>query len=129
MRVFALLMVYGIFQAFLDVADPIRQAPGALLWGAAKILLLSAVGLTLWFRVRDITATSKGLEVGSGRSVRQIPWGRVVDVREMPWMRFSPPWYPKMFQVDLRGGEAFDFVGVRDSREIVRQFVARAEEP
>jgi hypothetical protein len=81
----------------------------------------------LWFRAKRVIATDRGLELGSGKRLRVIPWHRVLDVRELPWIRGSSLLSPRMFQVDLTGGEAFDFAGVRNSRAIVIDFVKRSD--
>jgi hypothetical protein len=104
-----------------------------LAWDAARVLWNRELGLEvvlragaflalsywLWFRARTVFATKPGLELRLGVTVRKIAWQDVADVREMPWMTLHPPWYPKLYQVDLVGGEAFDFVGRRDARAIV----------
>ena len=91
-------------------------------------LVLALVWL-LWSRPKSVFATNDGLAIGSGKSLRLIPWSRVLDVRELPWIRLSPPWYPKMWQVDLDDDQRFDFCGVRKTREIVIEFVKRREAP
>ena len=88
------------------------------------MLVLLAFMYMMWFR-RKVVATAAGLEVGSGKRRRIIPWPEVVDVREQPWIRFSQPWSPKMWQVDLLRGKAFDFVGVQSSQKIVAAFIQR----
>jgi len=92
---------------------------------AVHASLAFALASLLWFRNPTVVATRSGLALGSGRRTRLIPWARVHDVRELPWIRVSPPWYPKMWQVDLSDGERFDFCGVRDARQIVIEFVKR----
>ena len=91
------------------------------------VTLVVALSWLLWGRSKSVVATEQGLAVGSGRRMRLIPWSRVQDIRELPWIRVSPPWYPKMWQVDLDEGERFDFCGVRKAREIVIDFVKRSE--
>ncbi|HET7539000.1 MAG TPA: hypothetical protein VFK05_03985 [Polyangiaceae bacterium] len=44
-------------------------------------------------------------------------------MREQPWILRNPPWNAKMWQVDLRDGQSFDFIGVRNAREIIAEFV------
>lgn len=95
----------------------------SLLQGLAHTALVLAVVAFAWLR-----PTKEGLAVGSGKRTRLIPWSRVQDIRELPWIRFSPPWYPKMWQVDL-DRDRFDFCGVRNARQIVIEFVARAGGP
>ena len=97
-----------------------------LLQGLAHLTLALLLVALAWFRPKPIFATQEGLALGSGKRKRLVPWSRVLDIRELPWIRFSPPWYPKMWQVDL-DNERFDFCGVRNARQIVIEFVARAE--
>jgi hypothetical protein len=99
----------------------------SLLQGLAHTALMLAVVALAWLRPRRIFATEDGLAVGSGKRTRLIPWSRVQDIRELPWIRFSPPWYPKMWQVDL-DDECFDFCGARNARQIVIEFAARADD-
>ncbi|MET0793768.1 MAG: hypothetical protein ABW061_19775, partial [Polyangiaceae bacterium] len=76
----------------------------------------------------SVIATRVGLEIVAGKQRRLVPWQRVWNIRELPWTRCNPAWYPKIWQLDLAGGESFGFVGVRRSREIVRAFwMARRE--
>ena len=89
--------------------------------------LVFALAWLLWFRSKPVFATRCGLAVGSGKRRQLIPWSRVLDVRELPWIRVSPPWYPRMWQVDLHGDQRFDFCGVRKAREIVIEFVRRSQ--
>jgi hypothetical protein len=95
--------------------------------GSIHLALVLALAWLLWFRSKTVVATKDGLVVRSGRHSRSIPWSRVLDIRELPWIRVSPPWYPKMWQVDLVDDERFDFCGVRRAREIVIEFVKRSE--
>ena len=98
---------------------------GTLLQALGHTVLVLALVALVWLRPKPIFATNEGLAVGSGKRKRLIPWSRVLDIRELPWIRFSPPWYPKMWQVDL-DNECFDFCGVRNARQIVIEFVAQA---
>ena len=72
-------------------------------------------------------ATQAGLEIGAGKKRRLIPWSQVLDIREMPTVRFS--WFsnPSMWQVDLDRDEQFDFCGTPKARQIVRKYIARAD--
>jgi len=99
----------------------------SLLEAGIHVALVLALVWLLWTRPKSVVATAEGLVVRSGRRQRFIPWARVLDIRELPWIRFNPPWYPKMWQVDLDDDEHFDFCGVRRAREIVAQFVERSE--
>jgi hypothetical protein len=99
----------------------------SILEASIHVALVLALAWLLCFRSKSVVATKEGLAVGSGKRIRLIPWSRVLDVRELPWIRVSPPWYPKMWQVDLDGDERFDFCGVRKAREIVIEFVKRSE--
>ena len=123
-RAFALLLCANSFRLYhreVQVAAE-RGLTHALIEGLLLALLLGLATLAAWTACPPVVATRAGLEVGNGKALRLIPWDRVHDVREMPWIRRSPPWYPKRFQVDLEGGEAFEFVGDRRSREIVLEF-------
>jgi hypothetical protein len=129
MRLFAVMLATNIYRVVESevAARAQRGVAAALLEATLHIVLLVLLVVMLWFRPKTVIATSHGLELGSAKKLRLIPWQQVVDVREMPWIRFSPPWYPKLFQVDLADGEAFDFVGVRNSRQIVITFLKRQE--
>lgn len=118
-RLSALLLLLGVAQI------PRFDVP--LATGICMALALFALACVVWFRSQPVFATRGGIEVGAGRKRRLIPWSRVIDVREVPWIRFSPPWYPKMWQVDLDGDERFDFCGTRKARQIVIEYVKRAE--
>jgi hypothetical protein len=99
----------------------------SIIEASIHVTLVLALAWLLWSRSKSIVATNDGLALGSGKRMRLIPWSRVLDVRELPWIRVSPPWYPKMWQVDLDEDERFDFCGVRKAREIVAAFVERSE--
>jgi len=117
-RLAALLLVFSLVP---------RLSSESLFEAGVHVTLVVALAWLLWFRPKAVVATRAGLAVGSGERARLIPWSPVLDVREVPWIRVSPPWYPKMWQVDLDGDEHFDFCGVRKSREIVIEFVKRSE--
>ncbi len=117
-RVFAVLLLLNLWP--IVGAESLREAS---VHGAVSL----AFAWFLWFRPKPVVATPRGLAVGAGKRQRLIPWSRVLDVRELPWIRFSPPWYGKMWQVDLSDDERFDFCGVRNAREIVIEFVRRSE--
>jgi hypothetical protein len=130
-RIFSMLLLGCAFQ-LLDL-EMSRTGRGAALLSLAYTGLLFvavlAVAAYLWRRPKRIVATKEGLEVGTGKKQRVIPWSRVLDVRELPWVRVNPPWSPRMWQVDLDRGEHFDFCGTREARQIVRDYIARAEGP
>ncbi|HYQ42503.1 MAG TPA: hypothetical protein VER11_11045 [Polyangiaceae bacterium] len=115
-RVVSLLLLLSVFR--LLRSDSIIEA-------SVHALLALALAWLLWTRPKSIFATKHGLAIRSGKKTRLVPWASVLDVRELPWIRFNPPWYPKMWQVDLEGDERFDFCGVRNARQIVIAFVAR----
>jgi len=94
---------------------------------SVHVTLAIALAWLLCFRSKTVVASDDGLLLGSGKRVRLIPWSRVIDIRELPWIRFNPPWYPKMWQVDLDHDQRFDFCGVRKAREIVIEFIERSE--
>jgi hypothetical protein len=123
-RVFALLLAASTVGVVQEQAAAVSRvgALRAIGEGALHVLLIALVVGLLWFR-RRVIATRAGLEVAIGRKQRLIPWSRVIDVRELPWLRQNPPWHPKLWQVDLRGGESFDFIGIRRAREIVASFI------
>jgi hypothetical protein len=125
---FALLLLVAACQLVWSEAEPAAQS-GA--WELAKVLLVCcgilALSRYLWLRPRPVFATRRGLEVGSGKKRRLIPWARVLDVREMPSVRMHPFSHPRMWQVDLDSNQRFDFCGVREARQIVTEYVKRAE--
>jgi len=122
-RGFALFTRVGSLLLLLSLFPLLRSE--SIAEAAIHVSLALALAWLLWFRSKRVYATSDGLSVGSGKSMQLIPWSRVLDVRELPWIRVSPPWYPKMWQVDLDGDQRFDFCGVRKTREIVIEFVKR----
>lgn len=127
-RSFSLLLLLGIYP-WLNSVVAVTEIGSVLTTTVNSALLVLgtvAIACWLWCRPKPIVATGAGLEVGSSKP-RLIPWSRVLDVREIPWIRFRAPWYPKMWQVELSGGEAFDFCGTRTAREVVIEFVKRSE--
>jgi len=127
LSVLFLLGIPGVVQFDIASATP-HRVWGATIEDAVLALALLAMAWFLWQVPKRVLATRDGLLLGKNKKTRLIPWPRVLDVRELPWIRTSPPWYPKRFQVDLQGDQRFDFVGRRDSREIVIQFVKRSEQ-
>jgi hypothetical protein len=119
-RLGALLLVASLFPSLRSesILEAIIHATLAL-----------ALAWLLCFRSKSVVATNEGLAVGSGKRLQLIPWSHVLDIRELPWIRFNPPWYPKMWQIDLDDDRHFDFCGVRKAREIVVEFVKRSEAP
>jgi hypothetical protein len=124
-RVFAVFTRVGSLLLLLSIVPLLRS--DSLVEASIHVTLVLALAWLLWSRSKSVVATNDGLAVGVGKSTRLIPWSRVLDVRELPWIRFSPPWYPRMWQVDLDSDERFDFCGVRRTREIVLEFVKRSE--
>lgn len=124
-RVFAVLLVTDAGRVVRDqwFESQAAEAPLVAVFHAGAFLL---VAYLLWSRGKSVFATEVGLELGSGKELRLIPWGRVTDLREMPWMSLHPPWYPKRYQLDLADGESLDFVGRRDARAIVSELSARS---
>jgi hypothetical protein len=127
-RMFSLMLFFAAGQVLWGEAELAAQS-GA--WPLVKVLLVCfgilAVSRYLWIRPRPIFATKSGLLVGAGKKRRLIPWARVLDVREMPSVRMHPFSNPRMWQVDLDHDQRFDFCGVREAREIVIEYVKRAE--
>jgi hypothetical protein len=127
-RSFSLLLLLGIYP-WLNSVVVVAEIGSVLkktVISALLVLMTVALASWLWFRSKPVIATLAGLQVGSGRT-HLVPWSRVLDVREVPWIPFSPPWYPKMWQVDLSRGGSFDFCGIRTAREVVIEFVERSE--
>ena len=114
--------------AFLVLSLPALLRTEAIVVAAVHVALVLVLAALLWSRPKSVVATSAGLVLRSGKKRKLVPWSRVRDVRELPWIRFNPPWYPKMWQVDLDTDEHFDFCGIRSAREIVKQFVQRSED-
>lgn len=128
-RIFSVLLFGAACQLSWYGAAPAVQARD---WQSlAKLLLvvlaIVAVARYLWRRPKPIFATEAGLEVGDGKKRRLIPWSRVFDIREMPSVRMHPFSHPRMWQVDLDHDERIDFCGTRHAREIVADFIERAE--
>ena len=128
-RLFSVLLFSAACQLGWYEAEPAVQARD---WRSLATMLLVvlatvALGGYLWRRPKPIFATDAGLEVGDGRKRRLIPWSRVIDIREMPSVRMHPFSHPRMWQVDLDHDERFDFCGTRHAREIVADFIERAE--
>src|SRR5882724_11012601 len=114
-RLFAVLLVADagrVVRNLLAGTQPSLGPFDTLLHATAFSLL----AYFLWFRCRTVFASEVGLELGYGTDVRLVPWKLVVSLREMPWMSLQPPWHPKLYQLDLVGGETIDFVGRRDVR-------------
>jgi hypothetical protein len=125
-RVFGGLLAVSAWQlsvSALEAASELGLARKAAA-GAVGSALLAAALLLLRWRQR-VFATPHGLEIQRGKQRRIVPWDKVFDIREQPWMTSSPPWYPKMWQVYFVEGSSFDFIGVRQARAIVRAFWAR----
>jgi hypothetical protein len=117
-RVFAVLLVADagrVLHRQLFYAGTARSDLQAFLQATAFVL----VAYLLWFRTRTVLVAERGIVFRSGGSVRLIPWNDVVELREVSWMMVHPPWYPKAYELRLRSGEAIDFIGRRDAREIV----------
>lgn len=130
-RASSLLLFGAVCQAVGYAVAPAAQSGDWRTLAKWLLVMLAMVMVAryLWRRPKPIFATDAGLEVGSGRERRLIPWSRVIDVREMPSVRmqtFSPP---RMWQVDLVRHERFDFCGTPDAREIVAEYIERAERP
>jgi hypothetical protein len=96
-------------------------------WGTLTKGALLAVACFIWSRPKRVFATPDGLEVRTRKKVRLIPWPRVLDVRELPWIRYTWSFYPRMWQIDLDHDERFDFCGSRRARAIVQEYIARYE--
>lgn len=124
-RAFSLLLLVGAGQV---IAQEITAEHGHS-FGKCSLIATALLALAafVWFRPKRVVATEAGLEVGSGKKLRVIPWARVLDVRELPWHRLSPQWFSAMWQVDLDHDERFDFCGTLEAREIVRKYIARAD--
>jgi hypothetical protein len=122
-RGFALFTRLAALLLVLSLLAQVHSEP--LVEASFHVALVVTLAWLLWSRSKSVVATNGGLAVGSGKRIRLIPWSRVLDTRELPWIRASPPWYPKMWQVDLDNDEHFDFCGVRNAREIMAGFVKR----
>ncbi|MET0795677.1 MAG: hypothetical protein ABW061_29435 [Polyangiaceae bacterium] len=127
-RVFAALSAMGAFFLLLYAVTVAAERGLSELAGSALLALLTlALAALVWSRPKSVFATEAGLEVGSGKKLRLIPWSRVLNVRELPWIRGSLSWHPRMWQVDLDRDERFDFYGSRKAREIVTEYVKQAD--
>ncbi len=117
-RVFAVLLLADacrVLRRLLFEYGTARSDLEALLHATAFVLM----AYLLAFRTRTVLVAERGIIFRSGRSVRLIPWNDVVELREVSWMMLHPPWYPKAYELQLRNGEAIDFIGRRNAREIV----------
>ena len=124
-RAFSLLLLGAAGQVISEATT----AEHGLSFGKCCLIVTVQLALAafVWFRPKRVVATEAGLEVGSGKKLRVIPWAHVLDVRELPWHRLSPQWFSAMWQVDLDHDERFDFCGTLEARKIVRKYIARAE--
>lgn len=121
-RGFSLLLLSGLYLA------PSLDLQGGLVTRCLLMLAVVGIATLAWFRPTAVVASPKGLVVGSGKRQRFIPWARVLDVREVPWVASPPCWYPRLWQVDLDRDERFDFYGARNAREIVVELWKRSQE-
>jgi len=128
-RVFSVLLFGGACQAVSYAVAPAARSGdwSALVQWLLVIVAMVMVARYLWRRPKPIFATDGGLEVGSRKERRLIPWSRVIEVREMPSVRMQTFSRPRMWQVDLDRGERFDFCGTPDARKIVAEYIKRAE--
>ena len=104
-------------------------ALGKYLFPASLVVFIALVIRTSTPRVY---ATSAGMEVRHGLFKCQlIPWSRVRAVTELPWLRSSPPWQPKMWQINFEHAPTISFIGKRKVPKIVATFQdeARASHP
>lgn len=117
-RLFAVLFVTGavrlLYHQLFD-AVTVRSNLEALL--DAGVLVLMA--WCFWMAPRRVLVADRGIVFRSGRSLRLVPWGDVVELREVSTMLLHPPWHPKSYELVLKNGEAIEFVGRRQAREIV----------
>jgi hypothetical protein len=128
-RLFSVLLCAGAFQLIWYRMTPAAHVESwaDLAKGIPQLLAILLLARYLWRRPKPVFATKSGLEVGAGKQRRLIPWSRVLDVREMPAVRLSSFANPSLWQVDLDRDERFDFCGTREAREIVKEYIARAE--
>jgi hypothetical protein len=124
-RIFACLLVFCLYQYIVSAVEAVPREGllRVLVESAGVVALFFAIICLLWSRPR-VVATSAGLQITRGRKRRIVPWDQVFDIRELPWIRVNPPWYPKMWQVDFVKGRSLDFIGVRQAPAIVRAFWA-----
>jgi hypothetical protein len=129
-RTFSVLLCVGAFQLLWYQTTPAAHVTSwsELAKSFPQAIAMLAVALYLWVRPKPIFATRDGLEVGAGKKRRLIPWSRVLDVREMPTVRFRAWSNPSAWQVDLDRDERFDFFGTPKARAIVKEYIARAED-
>jgi hypothetical protein len=125
-RIFTVLLAADALRASFSLwSEPL--VGGKALSTVLHVGTFLLLALILWFRGRTVFATDDGLELVSGGVVRVVPWLSLVDLREMPWMTLHPPWYPKLYQLDLLDGESLDFIGRRNAVAIVRAAQQRAK--
>lgn len=110
------------------------RAQGITALGPYVFPALLIVFIALVFRISTprVYATHAGMEVRHGFfKCRLIPWSRVRAVAELPWLRASPPWQPKMWQVDFEHAPTISFIGKRKVPKLVARFqnAARASHP
>ncbi|HEY3666836.1 MAG TPA: hypothetical protein VGL19_12575 [Polyangiaceae bacterium] len=90
-------------------------------------LLLVLIALVIRGSTPRVYATPAGLEISHGLfKSRLVPWPNVSAIRELPWLRQSTPWQPKMWQVDFERGSSISFIGSRRAAEIVARFKCAA---
>jgi hypothetical protein len=125
-RTFAVLLAADALRACLGLwsEPPVGWRALSTVLHVGTFLLLA---LILWFRGRTVFATDYGLELVSGGVTRVVPWPRLIDLRETPWMTLHPPWYPKLYQLDLLDDESLDFIDRRNAVTIVRAAQQRAK--
>ena len=90
-------------------------------------LLVVFVALVIRMSTPRVYATNAGMEVRHGFfKCRLIPWQRVGAVNELPWIRQSTPWQPKMWQIDFDRAPTISFIGKRKVPKIVATFQSEA---
>jgi hypothetical protein len=90
-------------------------------------LLVVFIALVIRTSTPRVYATSAGMEVRHGFfKCRLIPWSHVRAVSELPWIRSSPPWQPKMWQIDFEHAPTISFIGKRKVPKIVATFQSEA---
>ena len=86
-------------------------------------LLLVVIALILRNSTPRVYATPAGLEISNRLfKSRLVPWPNVSAIRELPWLRQSTPWQPKMWQVDFERGSSISFIGSRQAAQVVERF-------
>jgi hypothetical protein len=125
-QLFVVVCLVGMFTGWLAV-----QARDWLSLERVLLVVLAGffVARHLWRRPKQVFASESGLEFGDGNKRRLIPWSRVLDIREVPSVRVHPFRHPRLWQVDLDHEQSFDFCGTPHAREIVADFIERAERP